>query len=98
MTHARTCRIDTSRAAALPGVKAIVTLGLPDLPEIAPGYEQSGEMPISFRDLVRQHLRQAKRRSPTAGTRSRPWRRPAPHVAEERLEALSTSSTSCSRR
>ena len=47
--HARIRRIDVSRAAALPGVKAIVTGA--DMPEIAPGFEMAGEMPVSFRDL-----------------------------------------------
>ena len=46
--HARIVRT-TRRGAAAPGVKAVVTGA--DMPEIAPGFEMAGEMPVSFRDL-----------------------------------------------
>src|SRR5215831_7761130 len=47
--HARILRIDSSRAAALPGVKAIVTGA--DMPEVESGYEQAGEVAINYRHL-----------------------------------------------
>jgi CO/xanthine dehydrogenase Mo-binding subunit len=47
--HARILRIDASKAAALPGVKAIVTSD--DLPPIASEEAFVGEGPMNFRDL-----------------------------------------------
>ncbi len=56
--HARIRSIDTSRAAALPGVKAIVTADdFPDMPsEITP----AGEMLINYRDVVRNVMARGK--------------------------------------
>ena len=47
--HARIISIDTSKAAALPGVKAVVTAK--DFPEIASEEAFVGEGPMNFRDL-----------------------------------------------
>src|SRR6185437_14249696 len=47
--HARIRSIDTSRAAALPGVKAVVTAA--DFPEIPSEEAFVGEGPMNFRDL-----------------------------------------------
>src|SRR3546814_6947269 len=49
--HARIRSIDTSKAAALPGVKAVVTAA--DFPEIASEEAFVGEGPMNFRDLSR---------------------------------------------
>jgi CO/xanthine dehydrogenase Mo-binding subunit len=82
--HARIVRIDTSRAAALPGVKAIATGA--DLPDIAPGYEQAGEMPISFRDLSDNIL--AKTKVLYTGHAVAAVAATSPHVAEEALASI----------
>ena len=82
--HARILRIDTSRAAALPGVRAIVTGA--DLPDIAPGYEQTGEMPISFKDLSDNVL--AKTKVLYTGHAIAAVAATSPHVAEEALERI----------
>src|SRR5689334_420637 len=47
--HARIKSIDTSKAAALPGVKAVVTSA--DFPEIKSEEAFVGEGPMNFRDL-----------------------------------------------
>ena len=47
--HARIISIDTSKAAALPGVKAVVTAE--DFPVIASEEAFMGEGPMNFRDL-----------------------------------------------
>src|SRR5579872_4250071 len=47
--HARIVSIDTSKAAALPGVKAVVTAA--DFPEIPSEEAFVGEGPMNFRDL-----------------------------------------------
>jgi xanthine dehydrogenase molybdenum-binding subunit len=79
--HARILRIDASRAAALPGVKAIVTGA--DMPEIAPGYEMAGEMPVSFRDLSENVL--ARATAYYDGHAIAAVAAVSPHVAEEAL-------------
>ncbi|HZR79964.1 MAG TPA: xanthine dehydrogenase family protein molybdopterin-binding subunit [Candidatus Binatia bacterium] len=56
--HARIARIDVSRAAALPGVKAIVTGA--DLPDIPSRMEQAGEMRLDFKDLSDNVLAKTK--------------------------------------
>jgi CO/xanthine dehydrogenase Mo-binding subunit len=47
--HARIINVDTSKAEALPGVKAVVTAA--DFPEIASEEAFVGEGPMNFRDL-----------------------------------------------
>src|ERR1700733_15907659 len=47
--HARIISIDTSKAEALPGVKAVVTAA--DFPEIGSEEAFVGEGPMNFRDL-----------------------------------------------
>src|ERR1700679_1422688 len=47
--HAKIISIDTSKAEALPGVKAVVTAA--DFPEIASEEAFVGEGPMNFRDL-----------------------------------------------
>ena len=82
--HARIRSIDTARAAALPGVKAVVTAA--DLPEIAPGFERVGEMPLSFRDLSSNLLARDKvlfRGHAVAAVAAT-----NPHVAEQALELI----------
>ncbi|HEX2173827.1 MAG TPA: xanthine dehydrogenase family protein molybdopterin-binding subunit [Dehalococcoidia bacterium] len=55
--HARIKRIDTSKARALPGVKAVITAAdFPDLKEV--GRANLGEMEINMRDLA--HLIMAR--------------------------------------
>ena len=56
--HARIKSIDTSKAAALPGVKAVATAA--DLPEISPEAAYVGEGPMNFRDLSRNTLARDK--------------------------------------
>src|SRR5436305_6541594 len=56
--HARIRSIDTSRAAALPGVKAVVTAA--DFPEIASEEAFVGEGPMNFRDLSYNCLARGK--------------------------------------
>src|SRR5437764_8718819 len=56
--HARIRSIDTSRAAALPGVKAVVTAD--DFPEIASEEAFVGEGPMNFRDLSYNCLARGK--------------------------------------
>src|SRR5207302_4230440 len=56
--HARIRSIDTSRAAALPGVKAVVTAA--DFPEIPSEEAFVGEGPMNFRDLSYNCLARGK--------------------------------------
>ena len=49
--HARIRGIDTAKAAALPGVKAIVTSA--DFPELESEFVPAGEMLVNYRDIVR---------------------------------------------
>ena len=56
--HARILRIDTARAAALPGVLAVVTSA--DFPEIPSEEAFVGEGPINFRDLSANILARGK--------------------------------------
>ncbi len=79
--HARICRIDTSAAEAMPGVKAVVVGA--DLPEITPGFEQVGEMPIQFRDLSENVL--ARDKVFYDGHALAAVAAISPHVAEEAL-------------
>lgn len=82
--HARIRRIDTSRAEALPGVKAVVTGA--DLPEIAPGFERVGEMPLSFKDLSDNVL--AKQKALYCGHAIAAVAATSPHVAQEAVERI----------
>ena len=89
--HARIRSIDTARAAALPGVKAVVTAA--DLPEIAPGFERVGEMPLSFRDLSSNLLARDKvlfRGHAVAAVAAT-----NPHVAEQALELIEVEYEPC---
>jgi len=56
--HARLVKIDTSRAAALPGVKAIVTRD--DFVDQASEFVPAGEMLINYRDVVRNVMAREK--------------------------------------
>jgi len=56
--HARIVKIDTSKAAALPGVRAIVTAA--DFPDIANEEAFVGEGPMNFRDLSRNCMARDK--------------------------------------
>ncbi len=56
--HARIVSIDTSKAAALPGVKAVVTAA--DFPAIPSEEAFVGEGPMNFRDLSRNCLANGK--------------------------------------
>ena len=82
--HARIVRIDASRAAAAPGVKAVVTGA--DMPEIAPGFEMAGEMPVSFRDLSDNVL--AKTTTLYEGHAVAAVAATNPHVAEQALALI----------
>src|ERR1700689_1213321 len=56
--HARIVKIDTSRALALPGVRAVVTSA--DFPEIPSEEAFVGEGPMNFRDLSRNVMARDK--------------------------------------
>ncbi|HEU0217367.1 MAG TPA: xanthine dehydrogenase family protein molybdopterin-binding subunit [Stellaceae bacterium] len=56
--HARILRIDTSKALALPGVRAVVTSA--DFPEIKSEEAFVGEGPMNFRDLSRNVMARDK--------------------------------------
>src|SRR6201991_795854 len=56
--HARIVKIDTSKAEALPGVRAVVTAA--DFPEIPSEEAFVGEGPMNFRDLSRNIMARDK--------------------------------------
>jgi CO/xanthine dehydrogenase Mo-binding subunit len=56
--HARILSIDTTRAAALPGVKAIVTRD--DFPDQPSEFIPAGEMMMNYRDVVRNVIAREK--------------------------------------
>ena len=56
--HARILSIDTSKAEALPGVKAVVTRD--DFPEMPVEFASIGEMTVNFRDLTRNMMAREK--------------------------------------
>ena len=56
--HARIVSINTERALALPGVKAVVTGA--DFPEIGPKERGAGETPVNMRDLSRNVMARDK--------------------------------------
>ncbi|SVC25976.1 uncharacterized protein METZ01_LOCUS278830, partial [marine metagenome] len=57
--HARIRSIDTTKAASLPGVKAVVT-GSDFPPPPPPVWEAAGEVPVNFRDLARNVMARDK--------------------------------------
>src|SRR6201991_161055 len=56
--HARIVKIDTSKAEALPGVRAVVTAA--DFPDIPSEEAFVGEGPMNFRDLARNCMARDK--------------------------------------
>src|SRR4030095_15455617 len=82
--HARVTSIDASAALALPGVKAVITGQ--DLPELAPGIYQMGEIPINPQYLSLNIMDRAKvlynghAVAAVAAT--------SPHLAEEALALI----------
>ena len=56
--HAKILSIDTSKALALPGVKAVVTGA--DFPDIPAGETFAGEGNVSFRDMSRNTMARDK--------------------------------------
>ena len=56
--HARIRSIDTSKAPALPGVKAVVTRD--DFQDMASEFVPAGEMLINYRDVVRNVMAREK--------------------------------------
>src|ERR1700679_4245242 len=56
--HARIISIDTSKAEALPGVRAVVTAA--DFPDIKSEEAFVGEGPMNFRDLARNIMARNK--------------------------------------
>lgn len=82
--HARILRIDTSKAEALPGVKAVVTAR--DYPEIPDKVEELGETAANLRELADNLLASTKvlyRGHPVAAVAAT-----SPHVAEEALKLI----------
>ena len=56
--HAEVRSIDVSKAAALPGVKAIITAA--DFPEVPSEFVPNGELLVNYRDMTRNVLAQDK--------------------------------------
>ncbi len=56
--HARIVRLDTSKAAALPGVKAIITRD--DLPEQPSDWSSAGELLVNYHDMTRNVMAREK--------------------------------------
>jgi CO/xanthine dehydrogenase Mo-binding subunit len=56
--HARIRAIDTSKALALPGVKAVVTAA--DFPDLPSEFIPAGEMMVNFRDMTRNVMAREK--------------------------------------
>jgi xanthine dehydrogenase molybdenum-binding subunit len=79
--HARIVRIDTTRAATLPGVKAVVTSA--DLPRAADRIEDLGEGAANLRDLSNNVLAGAK--VLYTGHAVAAVAATSPHIAEEAL-------------
>jgi CO/xanthine dehydrogenase Mo-binding subunit len=82
--HARILSIDTSKAAALPGVRAVVTAA--DFPEIASEEAFVGEGPMNFRDLSRNCM--ARDKVLYDGHAVAAVAAISPSVAEEALERI----------
>ena len=56
--HARIVSIDTAKAAALPGVKAVITRD--DFQDMASEFVPAGEMLVNYRDMVRNVMAREK--------------------------------------
>ncbi|HEY8517712.1 MAG TPA: xanthine dehydrogenase family protein molybdopterin-binding subunit [Candidatus Binatia bacterium] len=82
--HARILSIDVSRAAALPGVKAIVTGA--DMPRVASSTEQAGESTVNPRYLSDNIL--AKDKVLYTGHAVAAVAATSPHVAEQALSLI----------
>lgn len=82
--HARIKSIDTSAAQALPGVKAVITGN--DLPDLAAGAQQMGEMVINPRYLSLNIL--AKDKALYNGHAIAAVAATSPHIAEEALNLI----------
>src|SRR5215469_11263152 len=82
--HARILRINTERALALPGVRAVATAA--DLPEIAPEEAFVGEGPMNFRDLSRNVM--ARDRALYEGHAVAAVAAVSPAIASEALELI----------
>ena len=84
LAHARVLRIDTSRAEALPGVKAVATAL--DLPAARDAVEELGESTANLRELsnnVLAHQKVLYRGHAVAAVAAI-----NPHVAQEALELI----------
>lgn len=82
--HARIKSIDTSAALALPGVKAVITGK--DLPELAAGAQQMGEMVINPRYLAMNIM--ARDKALYNGHAIAAVAATSPHIAEEALNLI----------
>ena len=82
--HARILRINTSRAAAAPGVKAIVTGA--EMPEVEAGVEQAGEAAVNYRQLSDNVL--AKNKVLYSGHAIAAVAATSPDIAEEALKLI----------
>jgi CO/xanthine dehydrogenase Mo-binding subunit len=82
--HARIKSIDTSAALALPGVKAVITGK--DLPDLAAGAQQMGEMVINPRYLAMNIM--ARDKALYNGHAIAAVAATSPHIAEEALNLI----------
>lgn len=82
--HARILSIDTSRAEALPGVKAVITAA--DLPDVAAREEQVGESVSNARHLSHNVL--AHEKALYHGHAIAAVAATSPHLAEEALDLI----------
>src|SRR6202050_4510923 len=82
--HARIVKIDTSKAAALPGVLAVVTAA--DFPDIANEEAFVGEVPRNFRDLARNCM--ARDKALYDGHAVAAVAAASPSIAEEAVELI----------
>ena len=72
--HARIVSIDTSKAEALPGVKAVITRD--DFGDQPSEFIPAGEMMMNYKDVVRNVM--AREKALYEATRWPPWPPPAP--------------------
>ncbi|MFN8558054.1 MAG: xanthine dehydrogenase family protein molybdopterin-binding subunit [Dehalococcoidia bacterium] len=82
--HARILRIDTSKAEALPGVKAVMTAR--DLPALADKIEELGESAANLRDLSNNIL--AADKALYRGHAVAAVAATSPHIAQEALRLI----------
>src|SRR5712691_12265658 len=82
--HARIKSIDASAALALPGVKAVITGQ--DLPELAPGMYQMGEIPVNLRYISLNIM--ARDKALYHGHAVAAVAATSPHIAEEALALI----------